>query len=341
MVSHRRRLCCLLLAVCCVPVAAAAREPARESGSQRQRLTAILRGDAPDNVAELRAMQARMQAVNRQVAPATVAIRVGQAHGSGVIINAAGHVLTAAHVAGAPNRRAEIRLHDGRSVEGRTLEVFPDLDAGLIQLTDDTLQLPFAEMGNSEALASGQWCLATGHPGGFESGRNPVLRLGRVLSKTHDAIRTDCCLRGGDSGGPLFDLHGRVVGIHSRIGEDLTLNLHVPVTAYRQSNVWEQLAGQHAPPSLPRRREPYIGVQGRNQDTIALVDRVMQDTPARKAGIRRGDIIIRFAQQTVTDFESLIELVQKQQPGARVVVDILRGEQPIRIELTVGERIVR
>src|SRR4030095_1140333 len=98
----------------------------------------------------------------------------------------------------------------------------------------------FAEMGASDAVKYRQWCLATGHPGGYQEDRQAVLRLGRVSDNESGAIVTDCTLVGGDSGGPLFDLDGRVIGINSRIGQNLAANMHVPVNTYRSS--WERMA---------------------------------------------------------------------------------------------------
>jgi hypothetical protein len=82
--------------------------------------------------------------------------------------------------------------------------------------------------------------MAIGHPGGFRPNRQPVLRVGRVLQSTQFVIRSDAAVVGGDSGGPLFDMNGRVVGIHSRIGGSMTDNFHVPVKTYRDT--WDRLA---------------------------------------------------------------------------------------------------
>src|SRR5690606_1520398 len=117
------------------------------------------------------------------------------------------------------------------------------IDSGLMEITDQG-DFPAVEMGDSSKLKRGQWVLALGHPGGFESGRRPVLRLGRILDVEDDAIRTDCTLVGGDSGGPLFDMQGRVIAIHSRIGGPLTANIHVPVNVYKEN--WDRLAAGEA-----------------------------------------------------------------------------------------------
>src|SRR5205807_1727365 len=91
----------------------------------------------------------------------------------------------------------------------------------------------------SADLKKGQWVITVGHPGGFRPDRSPPVRLGRVIESTKSLVRTDCTIVGGDSGGPLFDMTGKVVGIHSRIGAPLSANIHVPVDTYRDT--WDRL----------------------------------------------------------------------------------------------------
>jgi S1-C subfamily serine protease len=275
------------------------------------------------------------------VIPATVAVQVGPAQGSGVIVTPDGYVLTAAHVAGRPGRRATLVLHNGKPVLGETLGVFRTMDAGLIKISDeasytDGQPWPHVEMGDSNNLKPGQWCLATGHPGGFQSDRTPVVRVGRILSfDENTAITTDCTLIGGDSGGPLFDLQGKVVGVHSRIGGSLKLNLHVPVQTYQAS--WERLAAGEAWGFVPGNR-PFIGVQGEPDSPVAKVATVFQDTPAEKAGIRPGDVITRFGSKRVTSFESLKSFVEAEEPGARVQLVVQRGDRRLQVEIVIGRR---
>jgi serine protease Do len=184
----------------------------------------------PETVDDLRALEKQVQAVVARVQAATVGVSVGPAQGSGVIIKD-GYVLTAGHVSGKPGRDVTIRLPDGRKLKGKTLGNNAGIDSGLIKILDKGT-FPTVEMGKSADLKKGDWIISIGHPGGFRATRTPVVRLGRVLSVTGEAVLTDCTLVGGDSGGPLFDLKGRVVGIHSRIGFFITQNYHVPVETY-------------------------------------------------------------------------------------------------------------
>jgi S1-C subfamily serine protease len=193
----------------------------------------------PENVDDLRALEKQVQAVIAKVQPATVGVMVGFAQGSGVIIKD-GYVLTAGHVSGKPGRPVIIRLPDGRKLKGKTLGRNDGIDSGLMKI-EEAGKFPSVEMGKSTALKKGQWVIAIGHPGGFRPNRTPVVRLGRVLSVASTGINTDCALVGGDSGGPLFDLEGKVVGIHSRIGPfNMSQNFHVPMDTY--VTTWDRLA---------------------------------------------------------------------------------------------------
>ena len=127
----------------------------------------ILDGRAPRNIAELKAMQSRVQDLAKKVIAATVAVRLERAHGSGVIVSEDGYILTAAHVASHPGKLATIIMSDGRTVHGESLGLHFRLDAGLIKINDEGTW-PHLKMGDSSRLSVGQWCAGTGHPGGYE-----------------------------------------------------------------------------------------------------------------------------------------------------------------------------
>jgi serine protease Do len=215
--------------------------------------------------------------------------------------------------------------------------VFYDLDAGLLQITDKPGASGWqpATVGDSSKLKVGQWCLGTGHPGGYQRGRNPVVRLGRVLRVEDDGITTDCTLVGGDSGGPLFDMQGRVIGIHSRIGNSLTANVHVPVSAYRDN--WDRLVKGDAWGSQPG-VGPFIGVVGARDAKNAKIAYVNPGSPAEEAGIQVGDVITRFDGKPLGDFDMLSRAVRARQPGDRVRVELLRDGRTIRVDVTIGSR---
>src|SRR5262249_4820106 len=129
-------------------------------------------------------------------------------------------------------------LENGKEVEGKTLGWHKSADAGLIKITTKG-KYPAVDMGDSAKVKDGDWILTVGHPGGYKRGRTPVVRLGRVLGADETFFQTDTPLVGGDSGGPLFDMHGKVIGIHSWISQEIEQNMHVRVNVYRDD--WDDL----------------------------------------------------------------------------------------------------
>ena len=181
------------------------------------RLRQVFRGSEPKSLNELKALEEQQEKVAKAIEQVTVNVQQGSAQGSGVIITGDGYILTAAHVAGKPGRQAWVRLSDGTRVEATTLGMNRDKDAGLIKINSTRgTPWPHATIGRSQDLRVGQWCIAAGHPGGWQEERGNVIRVGRILTIKGDSkgkgewsahtLFTDCTLIGGDSGGPLFTL---------------------------------------------------------------------------------------------------------------------------------------
>ncbi|MHB1038289.1 MAG: S1C family serine protease [Pirellulales bacterium] len=207
---------------------------------------------APKDAAELSAIEAKVKQVVAKVLPSVVGVRVGNSQGSGVIVSEDGYVMTAGHVVGKPGQDVTFFFFDGKTAKGKTLGMFGTLDAGLLKITEEGKKWPFCEKGVSKDVKTGAWCVAVGHPLGYQEGRPPVVRVGRVLRVDEDVLQTDCPLVGGDSGGPLFDLDGKVVGINNRIGGPTDMNFHVPVDVFRAN--WDRLVkGDSWQLSLPGR----------------------------------------------------------------------------------------
>ncbi len=206
---------------------------------------------APQNLGELRTLEQQIRQIVARAVPATVATRIGASRGSGVIVSEDGLVLTAGHVVGKPGQDVTFILHDGKTVQGETLGMYSTADAGMMKITDPG-PWPFLEPERPAEIQPGSWCVAVGHPLGYRSGRPPVLRAGRVLRVGDMAIQSDCPLVGGDSGGPLLNLDGKVIGINSRIGGDTTMNFHVPIRIFHE--YWDRLAaGESWAITFPRR----------------------------------------------------------------------------------------
>lgn len=308
--------------------------PAKVAETVSDGLSKILMGGAPNSVADLKAMQERVQKLTEKLMTATVGVQVGQAQGSGVIVTKDGYVLTAAHVSGQPGRDVIFIMSDGKTLKGRTLGLNRTIDAGLMKITEGA-DFPSVEMGLSDILKDGQWCLATGHPGGYQSDRKPVLRLGRVLLADANTITTDCTLVGGDSGGPLFDFDGKVIGINSRIAGPISANMHVPVNTFKET--WDRMVKGDAWGHLPG-NDPIIGIRGDDTVKEAKIGKVNADSPAAKAGMMEGDIVLEADGNAVPDFAAFKEIINEHQPGDELRLKIKRGDQELEIKVKLGKR---
>jgi len=221
---------------------------------------------APKDLAELKAIEAQVQKMVAKVQPCVVGVQIGSSRGSGVIVSEGGLVMTAGHVVGEPGREVTFFLADGKTTKGVTLGMFRNADAGLMKISDDKAKWPFVEKGRSADLQCGTWCVAIGHPLGYQPDRPAVIRIGRVLRAGDTVIQTDCPLVGGDSGGPLFDLEGKVIGINNRIGSPTSMNFHVPVDVYHDN--WDRLAnGESWQVDMPGRDSD--GVKAAFRETVA------------------------------------------------------------------------
>ncbi len=299
-------------------------------------LPGALRQPVPGSVAELRAIQDRVGSLVESLRAVTVGIQVGRAFGSGVIVSGDGYVLTAAHVCGPPGRSAIVTLSDGTRLDGVTLGRETEYDAGLVKITERRT-LPVAKVGDVESLEPGDWVIATGHPGGYDSDRPPVVRLGRVLLEMKAVLQTDCTLVGGDSGGPLFDLNGRVVGIHSRIGPPASFNFHVPISAYTGNWYW-LVRSEERPVADPGPGGPMIAVDGEDVADGCRLTRVFADGPADKAGLAERDVVLRLGGTRVHSIADLVATVGQHRAGERIEVLFRRGEATDTTTVTLAAR---
>ena len=308
-----------------------------ESTIAPERLKEILSGTRdPETLADLKAFEAHVKKLVERVSPMTVGVVVGEAAGSGVIVSNDGYVLTAGHVSMKPNLDATIILpeHD-RGVKSKTLGINNGIDSGMMKITEEG-SWPYLEMGTSANLKKGQWIIAMGHPGGYEIGRKPVLRLGRILSTSPGVIRTDCVLIGGDSGGPLINMDGQVIGIHSRINEKVTSNYHVPIDTFNET--WDRLAKGElwGRTTILQGARPYLGFSF-ERDSLKIKE-VTSGGPADKAGLKVGDTLVQFADRKIESSEALRIILIGMMPGQKVKVVVLREEKEITVELEIGER---
>ena len=326
----------LLLALMTTPVSA------QDQAQVQAPVDASVAMMVPKSAEDLAKVEDRVAKVVERCKPATVCVQSGGGSGSGVIISEDGYVLTAGHVAVEPGRPVTFIFPDGKKARGKSLGINVGIDAGLMKITDKG-KWPHVEIGEMTNVKPGAWVVAMGHPGGFDMERSVVARLGRVYRVRSSVLQTDCTIIGGDSGGPLFDLDGKVIGIHSRISNSLRQNFHVPISIY--SDNWDKLAAGEMWNRLPTRNNlrpggPYIGVQGESgpeEGKGAALSRVYANSPAAEAGLRMGDIVIQLDRLLVASYGDLAEIVGNLEPGDRVPVVIMRRSERIELQIVIGK----
>jgi len=239
----------------------------------------------------LKELNLRVLAGIERAKPACVAVSTrpnGHAGFSAVIATEEGYVLTAAHCI-EPNRDYYLHLDGGRKIKAKSLGRSRVLDIGLMRIVED-VPFPFVEMGRSGDLVRNQPCLSISHPGGYNADRGLVTRFGRVLDFNHRGhIQNTCLMEPGDSGGGLFDLDGRVIGVHAYIRKSLDQNYDMPVDDFR--TYWDQLCEPRnfTPPFAADR----FGINMKSTDK-AEIESIVEGSPADQAGLEADDLILQI-----------------------------------------------
>ena len=286
----------------------------------------------------LRNLQQRSIELSKTLIAATISIQVGSSQGSGVIVSEDGYVLTAAHVVATSFQRPKVILTDGRETQCRVLGVDRELDIAVLKITEEGPwpSVSLAEPEEFERVKAGAWCLATGHPGGYEKTRPPVLRLGRIVRIEKNVLQSDGPLLGGDSGGPLFDFEGHVIGIHSRIGPRFDWNFHVPVATIRDN--WDQLVKADRLEAQTKDFGAILGVRGTDDVQGCRVTELIVGFPASQAGVRLDDLVLQVDEKKVGTFRELRELIKGKKPGQEIELSLLREGEPLKLKVVLGDR---
>lgn len=295
-----------------------------------------LRTRAPKTLAEVKLLEQRVQELVEKVRPATISMFGG----TGVVVGKEGYILSAGHVVLEPGRKLRIRFADGTRATAITLGSDDRYDSGMAKITSDG-DFPYLEMGNSSDLKLGEWCLAVGFPVSFSRNDKPPVRLGRILSNRSRTIVSDCTIMGGDSGGPLFDLDGKVIGINSRVSGSLNQNVHVPVDIFTRD--WDSLtnnevynrAGKLKPPASNR---GFLGINWTRDGTTTTIGRIMSDSAAEKAGLKSGDLILEIAGTRTNEIGDATKRLSSFSAGDEVSVKVRRDEEVIEFQVTLGKR---
>ncbi len=270
-----------------------------------------------------------------------------QGAGSGFVISADGWIVTNNHVI---DRAEEVTVRlEGREYEAEVRGRDRETDLALIKIEAER-DLPFLPLGDSEALRVGDWIMAIGSPLSFEasvtvgvvSAKGRSFRIEDGPSSFANYIQTDAAINRGNSGGPLVNTAGEVVGIATAMAWAENIGFAVPVDVLE--GVLPQLRDEG------RVRRGYLGVQIEDLEHIdaryynldepngALVQEVMEETPAEKAGVESGDVILRVDDHDVVATRDLIDYVAALSPGESVELEVLRDTRRITLDVLLEER---
>lgn len=275
--------------------------------------------------------------------------------GSGFIIDDSGIVLTNAHVVNQADK-VTVTLKDGRTLEGKVTGTDPVTDLAVVKI--EGTDLPVASLGDSSQIQVGDWAIAVGNPLGLDN----TVTLGIISTlqrsstqvgipdKRLDFIQTDAAINPGNSGGPLLDAMGEVIGINTAIRADaMGIGFAIPINTAKP--IADRLAsGQSI-------SHPFVGIEMRtlspefaaqiNNDPNALfqvpevngvlVVRVLTDSPAAEAGLRRGDTVLKIDGQSVSGAEQLQRIVENSGVGRSLQFEIQRGDRTQQIRVRTGE----
>ncbi len=275
--------------------------------------------------------------------------------GSGFIIRPDGVILTNAHVVQGADQ-VKVTLKDGRTFDGRVVGLDTATDLAVVKINAKDLKA--VRLGNSDALKPGEWAIAIGNPLGLDNTVTVgiVSATGRTSSevqmpdKRTGFIQTDAAINPGNSGGPLLNADGEVIGVNTAIiGRAQGLGFAIPInTAIRIANQLIQDG---------KVRHPYLGIQmvdltpeiaeqlrNNPNSTITLtvnqgvlVVRVLPNSPAAKAGLRAGDVILKVDGKPVTKAQEVQGIVENSPIGQSLSLEVKRGDRPLTLSVQPGE----
>ncbi len=278
-----------------------------------------------------------------------------QGIGSGFMIDERGHILTNYHVVQGA-RQLEVSLpKDKTRYSARVVGSDPANDIALLKIDPKGKKLPTVPLGDSSKLQVGQHVLAIGNPFGLQGTLTAgvVSALGRTIRAEEgqlieDLIQTDASINHGNSGGPLLNSRGEVIGINAAMfspsgqGGSVGINFAIPINTAKRITE-ELLTTGHI-------RRARLGIASRDVDSYlayslnlptdegVFVARVDPGSPADQAGLSRGDIIVAMDDRGVASREELNALLAKKRPGDQVTITVYRGRRQVRIPVTLGER---
>lgn len=269
-----------------------------------------------------------------------------QGQGSGFIIDEEGHVVTNNHVI-AQDAEVQVILNDGSKYQARVKGRDPKTDLALLKIDADQ-PLPYVELGDSDGARVGDWVLAVGNPFGLGGSVSAgiVSARGRDINSGpyDDYLQIDAPINRGNSGGPLFDASGQVVGVNTAIyspsGGNVGIGFAIP------SSTAEAVIAQLKERGQVERGWLGVQIQAVTDDVAAslnlqssrgaLVASSVPDSPASEAGLRPGDLILSVGGTTIDDFKTLPRMIADTNAGTRLMIEVLRNGKTEQIPVVIG-----
>ena len=268
-----------------------------------------------------------------------------QSLGTGFIISSDGYILTNNHVVFGADE-VMVKLSDGREVKGEIKGSDDKVDLALIKITEKE-RLPFAELGDSDSLEVGEWVMAIGNPFGLSHTVTVgiVSAKGRVIGSGpyDDFIQTDASINPGNSGGPLFNAEGRVIGVNTAIiaGGGGGIGFAIPITMAKTIVNQLRESGKVTRGYLGLRFQPLTADLaksfGLESDNGALIASIEKDSPAEKAGLKAGDVIVEYDGKQIAEGGELPRYVAATPVDKKVRIVIYRDGAKQDISLVVGK----
>lgn len=295
----------------------------------------------PETREDLISIQQALVESLAEVREATVGIKLGKGFGSGVIVSPEGLILTAAHVTSGVEKELTVVMNDGKEYKAISMGLISTSDAAMMKIVDEGT-FPYVEVNKNNDYKLGHWVFALGHSGGFDQARGPVVRLGRIVQDKESTLQTDCKVIGGDSGGPLFDMEGRLIGIHSRVGQETVVeNMHVPMREYLSH--WGELESNEFVGDGPFAKRPvkgsgYLGIGTEETELGLQVKKLAEDGPAAKAGLQIDDLIVEIDGSSIKNKKDLKAELKDASEGDELEVKIIRNKEEKTLKIVLGKK---
>jgi Do/DeqQ family serine protease len=273
--------------------------------------------------------------------------------GSGVIVRRTGdtiYVLTNNHVAGGATK-ITVKLNDNREFEAKLVGADARMDIALLSFTSSDKSIPVAKLGDSDAVQTGDICLAMGAPLGYSQSVTQGIvsakgRSGNGIGNINDFIQTDAAINQGNSGGPLVNIYGEVIGINtwiaSQSGGSQGIGFAIPINNIKNAiNSFiskGKIVYGWLGVSLLEANKEYKEALGVEKETGALATQLFIGSPAQKAGMQPGDFIVSLNGHSVKDVDQLVREVGLLEAGVTANFEIIRNGKKVALPVKIEER---